>query len=157
MKHAFYAILLAGLSGVAFYAFAQPHAADPMHAFGDPLGAIAAVKSQLGLTAAQQQQWDSAVAQSKSAHQTARGNFAQLQAAMQAEMAKAEPDLPALAALGDDVHQQNLTARKTARSAWLALYATFSPEQKAIARDAIKSRLQRMQAFRAHLRERLQQ
>ncbi len=158
MKRALYAILFAaGLSGVAFYAVAQPHAGMPMHGFGDPLGAIAAVKSQLALTASQQQQWDSAVALSKSAHQTMRDNFGQLKAATQSELAKSEPDLAALAVLADDIQQQNLAARKSARSAWLALYATFSPEQKLIVRDAIKARLGRLHAFGAHLRERLQQ
>jgi len=158
MKRSLYAILFAaGLSGVAVYAFAQPHAGAPMHGFGDPLGAIAAVKSQLALTDTQQQQWDNAVALSKSAHKTMRDNFAQLKAATQAELASNAPNLAALAALADDIQQQNLTARKSARSAWLALYATFSQDQKLIVRDAMKARLDRLHAFRERLHERLQQ
>ena len=81
--------------------------------------------------------------------------MAQLKTATQAELAKPAPDLAALAALADDVQQQNMAARKTARNAWLALYSTFTPEQKTIVRDAIQAKLDRMAAFRAHLRERL--
>jgi LTXXQ motif family protein len=149
------AILAVGLSGVAFIALAQPRAGAPMHAFGDPLAAIAAVKAQLGLSDTQQAQWDSAVAQSKAAHQAARTNFSQLKAATQAELAKPAPDLAALAALADDVQEQNVTARRVARDAWLALYASLSQEQKTIVRDAIQAKLDRMAAFRAQLRERL--
>ena len=146
------AALAVGVLGVASSALAQPHRAEGMHAFGDPFAAIAAVKTQLALNDAQQAQWDSAVAQSKAAHQTARANLAQLKTATQAELAKPAPDL---AALADDVQQQNMAARKTARNAWLALYSTFTPEQKTIVRDAIQAKLDRMAAFRAHLRERL--
>lgn len=149
------AIVAVGLLGVAFFALAQTRAGAPMHTFGDPLAAIAAVQAQLGLNTAQQAQWDGAVAQSKTAHQTARANFSQLKAATQAELAKPEPDLAALAALADDVQQQNMAARKAAREAWLALYATFTTEQKATVRDAIQAKLDGTAAFRAHLREQL--
>ena len=126
-----------------------------MHAFGDPLAAIAAVKAQLGLSDTQQSQWDSAVAQSKAAHQAARTNFSQLKAATQAELAKPAPDLAALAALADEVQQQNTAARRAARDAWLALYASLTADQKTIVRDAIQAKLDRIAAFRAQLRERL--
>ncbi len=156
MKRSLLAALIAiGLSGVAFYAWGEPHHGTPLHAFGDPFAAIAAVKGQLALNDAQQQQWDGAVVQSKAAHQTARGNFAQLKTAAQAELAKPAPDLAALAALADDVQQQNIAARKAARDAWLALYSTFTPAQKTIVRDAIQAKLDRLASFRAHLRERL--
>jgi hypothetical protein len=155
MKRILFSALILWLLGVAAFAFAQPHRGAPMHGFGDPFTAIAAVKTQLALNDAQQAQWASAVAQSKAARETARGNFAQLKAATQAELAKPAPDLAALAALADDVQQQNMAARKTARDAWLALYSTFTPDQKAIVRDAIQAKLDRMASFRAQLRERL--
>ena len=47
------------------------------------------------------------------------------------------------------MRQQNETLRKQTRDAWLALYANFTPEQKALARDTIKSGLDRMAARRA--------
>ena len=89
---------------------------------------IAALKDKLSLNTSQQQQWDSMVAQTQAARQAARAGFDQIKAATQAEMAKAEPDLAALAAQVDAIHQQNDGARKTVRDGWLALYATFDAE-----------------------------
>ena len=42
------------------------------------------------------------------------------------------------------------------RDQWLALYATFTPTQKAVVRDAIKARVARMEAFREKMQERFQ-
>ena len=52
-----------------------------------------------------------------------------MQAALAAELAKAEPDLAAVAAVGDDVQAKNLALRHQVRDAWLAVYSTFSPDQ----------------------------
>ena len=68
---------------------------------------------------------------------------------------RADPDLAALAALSDQVQQQNIAQRKQARAAWLALYGTFSAEQKATVRDAINARMARMDAFRQRMQNRL--
>ena len=61
-----------------------------------------------------------------------------MQAALATELAKAEPDLAAVAAVGDDVQAKNLALRHQVRDAWLAVYSTFSPDQKAIVRDALR-------------------
>jgi hypothetical protein len=37
---------------------------------------------------------------------------------------------------------------KQTRNAWLALYATFTPDQKAVARDTIKAGIERMRERR---------
>lgn len=156
MKRNIYTILFAaGLCGLASAALAQmPPGAHP-HAWGHPMAMLEAVKAQLNLNTSQQQQWDNAVTQGKTARDAARANFGTLKSAMQAELAKTEPDFSAVAAVADDVEQKNSALRKQARNAWLALYATFTPEQKAVARDAIKAKLNRMEHFRARLRERL--
>ena len=107
------------------------------------------IKPQLNLNTAQQQQWDAVVAQSKAARETARANFAQVQSALQAELAKPEPDFAAVAAVSDGVREQNVALHKQVRDAWLALYANFTSEQKAIARDAINAGLDRFAARRA--------
>jgi Spy/CpxP family protein refolding chaperone len=120
----------------------------------DPLAMLQRIQAKLNLNTSQQQQWDAAVAQSKSAHQAMRANFQQLKAATQAELAKPEPDLAAVAAVADQVQQQNIALRQQARATWLALYGTFSPEQKATVRDAINARLTRMEALRQHMRDR---
>ena len=142
MKSSLFAAALAVTLCAALPALAQPLAG------GSPLAMLGKVKPQLNLDTSQQQQWDAVVAQSKAARNTARANFAQLQSALQTELAKPEPDFAAVAAVGDSVHQQNAALRKQVRDAWLALYANFTPEQKATARDAIKTGLERFAARR---------
>ena len=144
MKRLFSAALLAALLGsLASYAVAQPMHGD------NPLAMLGKFKSELNLNTAQQQQWDAVVAQTKAAHDAGRANHQQLRAAMQAELAKPEPDFASLATLADSVREQSASLHKQTRNAWLALYATFTPEQKAVARDAIKVRIERMQERRA--------
>jgi hypothetical protein len=145
----------AGISAVASHALAQ--APGPHHGHGDPIAMIAALKDKLNLNTSQQQQWDSVIAQTQAARQAARAGFDQLKAATQAELAKAEPDLASLAAQADAIHQQNATARKSVRDGWLALYATFSAQQKGVVRDAIVAKLSRLEQFRAHMKERFAQ
>jgi phosphoenolpyruvate-protein kinase (PTS system EI component) len=152
MKRKLYALIFAaGFTGVALQAWAQA----PGHGMHDPLAMLQRSQAKLNLNTSQQQQWDAAVAQSKTAHGAMRANFQQLKAATQAELAKADPDLAALASLSDQVQQQNIAQRKQARAAWLALYGTFSAEQKATVRDAINARMARMDAFRQRMHDRL--
>ena len=73
---------------------------------------------------------------------------------MNAELAKAEPDLAAVASVADDVQASNSALRKQVRSTWLALYATFTPDQKAIVRDALKQRIAQMESFRQKMQQR---
>ena len=153
MKRKLYALIFAvGFAGVALQAWAQ--APGHGHGMHDPLAVLQRIQAKLNLNTSQQQQWDSAVAQSKTAHEAMRGNFQQLKAATQVELAKADPDLAALASLSDQVQQQNIAQRKQARTAWLALYGTFSAEQKATVRDAINARMARMDAFRQRMHDR---
>jgi hypothetical protein len=81
-----------------------------------------------------------------------RSGFGQLKAATQTELAKSAPDLASLAALSDQVQQQNSGVRKQARAAWLALYDTLSPDQKLVVRDAINTRIAQAEEFRAQMR-----
>ena len=100
--------------------------------------------------------WDNVVAQSKAAHEAARTNRQQIKAALTAELAKPEPDLGAIAAVADNVEQQNRTTRVAVRQQWLQLYATFSPEQKGVVKTMLQNRLAHMEAFGAKMRERFQ-
>jgi len=152
MKRKLYAIIFAaGFAGIASQAWAQP----PGHGMHDPVAVLQRIQAKLNLNTSQQQQWDAAVAQSKTVRDAMRANFQQLKAATQTELAKADPDLAALASLSDQVQQQNIAQRKLARTAWLALYGTFSAEQKATVRDAINARMARMDAFRQRMQDRL--
>ena len=146
MKHVFFAALLTALSGIGAYAVAQPMLE------GNPLAMLSRAKSDLKLNTSQQLQWDAVVGQTKAAHDAGRANFEQVKSALQAELAKPEPDFAAVAAIADCVRDQHAALHKQTRNAWLALYATFTPEQKATARDAIKSRIERMQQRRGAFR-----
>src|SRR6266436_8972427 len=144
MKQGFFVALLAiALGGIGTYAVAQP-LLD-----GNPLAMLGKLKTDLKLNTSQQLQWDAVVAQTKAAHDAGRANFEQLKTALQAELAKAEPDFAAVATIADGVRDQHAALHKQTRDAWLALYATFAPEQKAVARDAIKAGIEGMQQRRA--------
>lgn len=117
---------------------------------------LASLKSQLNLNTSQQVMWDSAVANGKAARVAARSSMDQVQATLKAELAKAEPDFAAVATIADQVQANHQAARKQVRDEWLRLYATFTPAQKAVVRDAIRERVARMEAFREKMKERFQ-
>ena len=158
-------IALAAAAALAFAlggsALAQPgpgHHGPGMADGPEMLGRlIAHAKSQLNLNTSQQAQFDAAVAQSKTAWQTGRSNMQRVQDALAAELAKAEPDLGAVAAVADDVRAQNQTLHRQIRDQWLALYNTFSPDQKAVVKQMIQDRLTKMQQFRDKMRQRMLQ
>ena len=129
-----------------------PHKGHGRH--GDFTQALAAIKGQLNLNTSQQVMWDNAVAQSKAARETGRANFGRVRDALQSELAKTEPDLAVVAAASEDVHAANAAVRKQAQNTWLSLYATFSPAQKAVVRDALRERVARMDSFRERMKER---
>lgn len=146
------AVIAAALISISGVALAQgPH--HGAHG-GDFSFGIARLKDQLNLNTSQQQMWDSAVAQSKAARDTARGNTQKVKDAMKAELAKAEPDLVAVAAVADDAQAANSALRKQVRATWLAVYATFTPDQKAVVKDALSKRIARMESFRQKMLER---
>jgi periplasmic protein CpxP/Spy len=152
MKRKLYAVIFAaGFTGLALTAWAQA----PGRGMHDPLAVPQEIQAKLNLNTSQQQQWDAVVAQSKAAHDAIRANFQQLKTATQAELAKSDPDLAALASLSDQLQQQNVAQRKQARAAWLALYGTFSADQKTTVKDAINAKMARMDAFRQRMQNRL--
>lgn len=138
---------VAAFVGLALCAFGSAIPAQPMYD-GSLIETLGALRAQLNLNTSQQQQWDNAAALSATAHSAFRASLQERSAALQAELAKPDPDLAALAATTDAARQQLFTLHKQARDAWLALYATFTPDQKAIARDAIQARIAKMQARR---------
>ena len=140
-KSLFRTSLLAALLGIGIVSYAQPSPA-----MGSPLWQLAKVKDQLNLNTSQQAQWDNIAALAKAAHESAHANSTQLRTAMQAELAKPEPDLASMAATADTLRQQNQTQHKAVQDAWLALYATFTPEQKAVVASTLKAGMERHQA-----------
>ena len=118
---------------------------------------LAQVKAQLNLNTQQQAMWDAAVAHSKTARQNARAAMDSVHGALTAELAKPEPNFAAVAATADAAQANAQALRKQARDEWLSLYATFSPAQKAVVRDVVRARVERMEAFREKMKERFQQ
>jgi Spy/CpxP family protein refolding chaperone len=141
--------------------FAQPHGGPGWHR--GPAGggdmfeqAIAHAKANLNLNTSQQQMFDATVAQAKAARQQGRALMQKVHDALAAELAKAEPDFAAVAAVADDARAQGQALRQQVRTRWLNLYATFSPEQKAVVRDMLQQRLARIDAFRQKMQQRFQ-
>jgi Spy/CpxP family protein refolding chaperone len=151
---------LAAVAASSFVALSSVALAQPAHSHGGPAHGqdfarvFAGVKSQLNLNTSQQAMWDAAVAQSKAGHDAARANLDKVRTAVSTELAKAEPDLAAIAAASDEAQAANTTIRKQVRSQWLALYATFSAEQKAVVKDALGKRIARIEQFRERMMQR---
>jgi Spy/CpxP family protein refolding chaperone len=124
----------------------HPH---PMMGGGDEMlgHLIARAQAQLNLNTSQTAMFDAAVAQTKAARATGRTLHQQVIDALTTELAKPEPDLAAVAGVGDGVQQQSITLRHQVRDSWLKLYATFSPEQKGVVRDLMQKHLARAQSF----------
>jgi Spy/CpxP family protein refolding chaperone len=155
------AAALLALTGIT--AVAQP-AGGPWRGHGHGHGGgveienvLTALKGQLTLNTSQQLMWDNAVAQTKAAHDAGRAGMQKGRDALTAELAKAEPDLAAVAAVADGVHTSNQTLRHGVRDQWLKLYATFTPEQKGVVRDALLKRLARMNEMGERMRMHMQQ
>lgn len=146
------AIAAAGLLSFGGLALAQPMPHGHGHG-GDITLGIAALKGQLNLNSQQQLAWDGVAAATKSAHQTMRANFATLQSAVDALLANPQPDLAAIATVADDVESKNRALRKQIRDQWLALYSTFTSDQKTIVRDAMQQRVTRMKSFRDKMQQ----
>ena len=117
---------------------------------------IAHAKAQLNLNTSQSSMFDAAVAQSKAARPQLQALHQQVKTALTNELAKPEPDLAAVAAAADGARASATTIRNQVRASWLALYATFSPDQKAVIKTMLQNRLARAEAFKQRMLERLQ-
>jgi Spy/CpxP family protein refolding chaperone len=147
------AVAAAALIGITGAAVAQPHHHHGGRGGGDFIMGIAALKGQHNLNSSQQAMWDNAVAASKSAREAARANRVNMRATLMAELAKAEPDLAAVAASADAARNASAAVHRQVRDAWLNLYGTFTPEQKAVVRNAMLERVARMDAMRDKMRQ----
>jgi hypothetical protein len=125
---------------------------------GDMIGhLIVSAQSQLNLNTSQQQMFDAAVASAKAARQQGMALRQSVQAALTAELAKTEPDLAAVAAAADAARAQGQALEQQVRAQWLALYATFSVDQKTVVKNLIQQHMAQAAAFRAEMQQRWQQ
>ncbi|HLX30992.1 MAG TPA: periplasmic heavy metal sensor [Casimicrobiaceae bacterium] len=151
-----FASRIAAMAAAALIGFAGAASAQAMHHGhgGDFIMSIVKLKSQLNLNTSQQTMWDNAVAAGKAARTTARTNMQNVHDALTAELAKSEPDLASVAAASDKAQQANAALHTQVRDAWLALYATFTPDQKAVVKNAISQRLAKMEQLKQKMQAR---
>jgi Spy/CpxP family protein refolding chaperone len=152
-----FASTLAAVAAAALIGLSGAAAAQPMHhghGGGDVVMSIMRLKSQLNLNTSQQTMFDNAVAAGKAARATARANMHKVHDTLTAELAKPEPDLAAVSAAADSARNANAALHAQVRDAWLNLYATFTPEQKTIVRNALTQRLAKIEQFRQKMLQR---
>ena len=153
---------LAAVAAAALIGFTGAAAAQPMHhghhghhaAGGDVVMSIMRLKDQLNLNTSQQTMWDNAIAAGKAARTTGRANQQKVHDALTAELAKPEPDLAAVSAAADSARNANAALHTQVRDAWLALYATFTPEQKGVVKTALSKRVAKMERFHQKMLQR---
>ena len=144
--------IVAGLS--AMPAMAQPGPHHMHERGGSPLAhAIVALQSQLNLTAAQQTQLDAAIAAGKAGRDAARQSRVTVMQLAKDELAKPAPDLAKVAAAQNQAMDAAIAARRGVQNQLLQLYATFTPAQVAVVKDALTHRMDRMQSFRDKMRQ----
>ena len=148
------AVAVATLIGLTGAAFAKPFHHHGHGVGGDVVMSIVRLKSQLNLNTSQQTMWDNAVAAGKAARETARTNMQKVHDTLAAELAKPEPDLAAVSAASDSARNANAALHAQVRDAWLNLYSTFTPEQKAVVKNALSQRMAKMEQFRQKMLER---
>ncbi|MBE7523426.1 MAG: periplasmic heavy metal sensor [Burkholderiales bacterium] len=117
---------------------------------------LASMKDRLALDSSQQVMFDRIRAQTVAAHDQASAMRADVRAKVDAELAKAEPDLAAVSAFFDNAEEQGRAARRQIRDQWLTFYANLRADQKAIVRDAIRERIARMDDMHDRMRGRMQ-
>ena len=118
---------------------------------------IAGLHDRLALDSSQQLMFDQARTQSLAARNQAIAQRKDVRARIDAELAKGEPDLAAVATLVDGMDDQGRAARHAARDQWLKLYANLRADQKVVVRDAIRERLAHADGMRDQMRQRMQQ
>ena len=148
------AVAAAALIGVAGVASAQPHHGHGGPGGGDFVMSIAALKGQLNLNTSQQAMWDNAVAAGKAARASAHTSQQQMHDALTAELAKAEPDLAAVATAADAARDAAAAQHRQVRAAWLNLYSTFTPDQKTVVKNALQQKMARMEQLRQKMQQR---
>ncbi|WP_183085299.1 periplasmic heavy metal sensor [Trinickia fusca] len=102
--------------------------------------------SQLKLTPAQEQQWQSALTLMKQNHEAERANHEKLHQRMETLSQQSVLDLNAMHAAHEDFEQQNHQLREQTTAAWLALYNGLDDQQKMTVSTSFKQHLAQMRA-----------
>jgi hypothetical protein len=112
-----------------------------------------AVHDKLHLSQEQQALWDAARKKSIEVQVGVRASKIALTDLAETELERALPDLAMIARKLEEVEQHNLASERETRALWLKVYESLTPEQTAVARDAIKGALKRYR-FLQNLRDR---
>lgn len=107
----------------------------------------------LNLTPEQAAQAEAIRTRTREARAQAGKEIGAVRRAAEEELAKDAPDLKRIADLAEQAHARVRGAMHESRDQKLALYATFSPEQKRQVRDVLKAKFERAQHMRGRLRE----
>ena len=148
------ALVLALCAGLSALPAAAQHWAHRGPGGDRIIHAIAVFKAQLNLDTSQQALWEAAVASGKSARDAAKQRRLTLKQVASDELAKPVPELSHIAAVVDQAQDANITAHRQVRTQWLALYATFRPDQVAVVKAGITARTARIESFRERMRQR---
>ena len=108
------------------------------------------IRDALRLTPEQQKAWQAIRAEQEAQRKARRHAWSEVRQVLEAELAKPEPDLARVANVRDAMMERNLKAQKEIEAMRLKLYASLSPEQKAVVRDFLKLRLARGGHRRGH-------
>lgn len=115
---------------------------------------LADLEGKLALDGSQKQAFDRVRAQAIAARDRGLAARADVRTKVDAELAKPEPDLAAVASLMDGAEEQGRALRRQVRDEWLKLYASLRPDQKTVVRDELKARMARAEGMRDRMHER---
>ncbi len=128
--------------------------ADSTHHFEAGNFPFQALHEKLHLSREQEKFWQSLRQKDVDFRKSAREQHNEMKVQVKHELDKKEPDLAALAAKSDQLSDARLQERRQLRGQWLKFYAQLAPEQKELVRNAIKTRLAKMDKFHEKFKHR---
>lgn len=141
-------VLALGVSTAAMPGAVQAHGRTG--AYAQRHAALERLKQALKLTTGQQKAWQTITTEQRNLWRQRRAGWKEVRQALETQLATAEPDLAQVAAVRDRVREHELDARREIEHLRLQLYASFSPQQKGVMRDFLKSRLARAEQRMRH-------
>lgn len=112
---------------------------------------------ELKLNTAQDAMWQKVKKATQTSMREGRSARESIRAAAKAEMTKPEPDLRMLARQADEAVEAGQKRRREVRDQWLALYDTFTPEQKQVSTRLLREQMERLEKIGERFKERMTQ
>ncbi|WP_246174014.1 periplasmic heavy metal sensor [Paraburkholderia hayleyella] len=146
------ATALSLVMGSAYAASSDDTPGPGWHGHG-MLRQISQLHDPLHLNAAQEQQWQTALATTQQNRQAARASHEQMKQQFQALQQQPILDLNALHAAQQQAQQQAAQRREQTIGAWLAVYNGLDDQQKTLVSTALKQHFARMEARHGKMRK----